>query len=170
LELARESLARLLAQWEETRRVEKHVARVVEELSKRHVALFARPKDRFQEDESFDASEQLIFGCFPEGVVTLTWFDECQNSRCWAPPFLFAGFRNEVIASIGAALRYLSRVIRVILCYLGRPTAFLHKIALRERVWCLLHGSHPPRESLRPADVLCGTWEGVFHSAVCVFS
>ena len=72
---------------------------------------------------------------------------------------------SDALKLVGSALRLLNRLINLVLRHFARPS-FPHRITLREKVWSILHGSHPPKASARLAVWLRGAREGVLH-CVC---
>jgi len=60
---------------------------------------------------------------------------------------------GKKISALRNYLRVLSQTLRSLFTSLAH-SSFLHQLVCRQRAWCLLHGSHPPRkhaEADRPA-------------------
>jgi hypothetical protein len=87
----------------------------------------------------------------------------------WQLWWLFDEFRNwraedfcQVLAEAGWLL---NETIRLALKKFARPQ-FPHRVTLKEKIWIVLHGSHPPKEDAGSATCSRRIGEGVLR-AVC---
>lgn len=73
---------------------------------------------------------------------------------------------REKIKTLRERLKLLSRIIKLLLTVNIFPR-LCRKLIFREKAWCLLHGSHPPRESARVCEPAFAEPGRVPHAQVC---
>jgi len=73
---------------------------------------------------------------------------------------------QETISALGEGLRLLNRFIRILLAAVVFPRLY-RQLLFRERAWCLLHGSHPPRKRAGLYGPVFAEFGRVPHAQVC---